>query len=423
MGSVWKRCTHDGKTRSTGLPARGERPPIPACRCTGGSWWWRTDLPANPAGRRRQLSGHEKTKTLAAEALAEAESRINSGTLTDDRGLTVADWLTRWLAAGTWKPKARASYASDVTLYLVPHLGSIRIRELRRRDVRTMITTMAGDGKSGHVCDKARRTLRAALSAAIADELLAANPADGRITETPRRPRTSGGVLEVDQVRRFLDHNSDDPLHSLLVVDAFTGLRRGELLGTPWDAVSLTGESPGDYPNIVIDQTVIELPGPQACPMCQAGHRGRYIQRSTQLRPGAKSEASTGRWVPLVAEAVDSLMTHRARQAAWREQIGDHFHDHGLVWCDPDGAPMRPDAVTKRFAAVAQAANVPDLTPKTLRRGAASMLAATGMPVELIAIVLGQAHTQVLRQHYLRGMRSTLAEAAEDVARLVRGDG
>lgn len=421
MGSLWKRCYHSGTARNSGVPARGKRDAVPACRCDGGAWWWRTDLPTAPGQPRRQLNGHEPTKARAAEALREAEARIDSGTLMDDRGYTVATWLTTWLAAGRWKHTARTSYETDVRQYLIPHLGGCRLQDLRRRHVRAMLAALAEQGKSGHVCDKARRTLRAALSSAIADELLTSNPADGRMTEIPRRPRTSGTVLEVDQVRRFIDHTSGDPLHSLLVVDAFTGLRRGELLGIPWDLVSLTGDTVDDYPGITIHQTVIEATGPQPCPVCENGHRGRLIQRTTAAHLGAKSEASTGRWVPLTAEGVGVLLTHQATQAEHRERLGDLYVDHGLVWADPDGAPMRPDAVTKRCRALITTAGIPDATPKTLRRGAASMLAAAGLPLELIAIVLGHADTQVTRDHYLRGLRSTLAGAAEDVAQLVRG--
>lgn len=423
MGSTWKRCTHDGTTKNSGLPARGKRPAITACRCPGGSWWWRTDLPTDPiTGQRRQLTGHEKTKALAAEALREAEARIDSGILADDRGKNVADWLTAWLTDGSWKPKARAGYESDVRVYLIPYLGHIRLKDLRRRDVRAMLAAMAADGKSGHVCDKARRTLRAALSCAVADELIAVNPADGTMREIPRRNRTSGTVYETDQVRRFVDHVCRDPLHSLYVVDAFTGLRRGELLGVPWTLVSLTGDAPGEYPGITIDQTVVELPGRHPCPLCAAGHRGRFIQQTTPDRPGVKSEAGR-RWAALTAEGVAALLTHKARQDAHREDLGDLYRDHGLVWCDPDGSPMRPDAVTKRFHLVAEAAGLPDLTPKTLRRGAATMLLETGMPAELVAKTMGWADTDVMEQHYLRVRRGALASAAEDVARMVRGDG
>jgi integrase len=422
MGSVWKRCTHDGATRNTGLPARGSRNQIPACRCTGGAWYWRTDLPPDPAtGRRRQASGHEATKTAAVAALTEAEAKIATGLRTDDRGATVAEWLTHWMATGRWKGLTRLNYQNDVDVYLIPRLGKLRLGDLHRRHVREMLAALADEGKSGHVIDKVRRTLRAALGVAVQDDRIPVNVAAGRFPEIPRRRRKTGTVLEVEQARTFISHVTDDPLHSLEVVAIFTGLRRGELLGLPWTQVSLTGDTPDDYPGLVVDQTVVALPGRHPCPYCP-GHRGRVIQQTTDTQPGAKSEAGTGRWFPLTAECVDALTRHRDRQDEHRATLEDLYIDHGLVWPDDTGGPQRPDAVTKRHARLVAAAGIPQVTIKDLRKGAVSMLAASGMPMELIAILMGHVDAETGREHYLRGIRSVLARGVDDAARMLRGE-
>lgn len=414
--AVWKRCTHDGKTRSTGLPARGKRPAIPACRCGGGAWYWRADAGTSPGGSRVQTSGSAPTKREAEAALRDFRARADAGKAVTDRGLTVEKWLQRWLADGQWKPKARAGYESDIRLYLIPHLGEVLLQELKRRNVRDMIKAMAAGGKSGHVIDKARRTLRAALSAAVQDERVPANVADGRFPEIPKRRRRPGEVLEPVKTSRVVTAAEGDPLHSLEVVLSLTGLRRGELLGARWEMdVSLTGEFPGDYPGMTIRQTVVELPGEHPCPVCSGTHRGRFIQQSTDDSPGAKSEAGTDRWVALPAPAVAVLLKHQAEQNAHKEKVGDLYVDHGLVWAGPCGEPLRPDAVSKRHR------ELTGVDMKTFRRGAVSMMVATGVPVEVVQAASGHADDQVMKDHYLRALRVQLSGAADDVVRLMAG--
>lgn len=426
QGYVYKRCRHDGSYVITGTPARGARPPVPACRDKHGSWSYRVEAGKDPVtGARRQPSrGGFPTRAAAQEALNDMLNRLATGTTSDDRGHTVATWLVHWLAAGTWEPTTRTGYESDVHAHLIPLIGSVRLRDLRRTDVSSLLTELGrkdvtrvprpGRGgrtvaeRSPRTVDKVRRTLRAALGCAVEDNLIVVNPAVGRFKAIGKRGVAQAVWWQPEQLSAFLTHIADDELAALWTVAGLAGLRRSELCGLRWVDVDLTSEQPG----ITVRQKVVTVAGDQSCPHCP-GHRGRKI------RPGAKSDAGA-RWVPLTSESVTELLAHQARQEAHRQELGDHYTDHGLVFAEDDGSPLRPDAVTKRHGQLVAEAELPKIVLHEMRHGAVSLLAAAGLSFELIALIVGHASPAVTRGIYAHGIRSQLSEAADAAAQFVR---
>jgi len=51
--------------------------------------------------------------------------------------------------------------------------------------------------------------------------------------------------------------------------------------------------------------------------------------------------------VDLDSGTVQVLLRHRVHQEGRRQQWGDAYVDHGLVFARPDGAPIPPEYVTR----------------------------------------------------------------------------
>ena len=49
--------------------------------------------------------------------------------------------------------------------------------------------------------------------------------------------------------------------------------------------------------------------------------------------------------------AREAVASHRKAQAVEREEFGDSYDDHDLVFCAADGKPLRPGSVTRAFEA------------------------------------------------------------------------
>jgi hypothetical protein len=196
-GSIYKRCTcrtADGKK-------------VRNCRKQHGSWAFTVDASTDPAtGKRKQItrSGF-RTKDEAEEELAAVLATVRAGSWTDGRGITVAEFLGRWLdeqAARGRAPKTLAGYRSHVELLWKPRLGKLRLRDLRRGHVEDALAELAKPqegarrpGNSGSfvrergasTVDAYRRTLRAALSVAVRRGLIPINHAQGRMEAIPER--------------------------------------------------------------------------------------------------------------------------------------------------------------------------------------------------------------------------------------------
>lgn len=415
-GSVYKRCP----CGTTGTPGK------PSCRRSHGGWWWRADAGRDPQTRRR-LQEHGAGYSTRAEAEAALSTYLEgrrTGSWVDDQKLTLESWLKLWLAECRehLEPVTVKGYSSHVRLYLTPQLGSIRLRDLRRHHVETMLREIAagqssvGTGRGGRIVeqrsartlDSVRRTLRAALSTARRRGLVSSNVAEGRIDSLPAIGRATASWWEPDQVATFLAAVQGDEFRALYELAAFAGLRRGELLGLRWEDVDLASGG------LNVRQSLSGLAGESPCITCGSTHRGR------RLKP-PKSDAGT-RWVPLVHETMTALAAHQKSQGVDRARRAESYADHGLVFAMENGDPLRPDRVTKDFEGHAASAGLPKIKLHELRHGACSLLLAAGVPVETVALILGHASPAVTRAVYAHLLRGPARVGMEAAVALVHGD-
>ena len=297
QGSVFKRCMHDGKAKETGRPATSQRKAIPACRCDGGSWWWRVDIPDPVTGKRKQMQrGKYQTKEAALDGLDDIRQQLRRGIIADDDGHTVKTWLTQWLAEGirdsTWEPTTADGYQRDVTAFLVPMLGHLRLRDLQRSHVASMLTELAKPDetrtsrkgmrggsavvkRSPSTIDRIRRTLRSALGSALLEDKIGHNPAAGKFKATAgRTTQHVAAWWQPDELQMFLDHVTDDADVALWTLIALTGMRRSEALGLRWADVDMDGKQPGLW----VLQRCLAVNGVHPCAMCGGTHRGRILR-------------------------------------------------------------------------------------------------------------------------------------------------
>ena len=147
-GSVFKRCQcRDGI---------GKR--IKNCRKPHGSWTFTVDAGHDPdTGKRRQIMrGGYRTRDAAEEALTRELAQLNAGTWTDDKGMTVGEWLDRWLAeltAADRAVKTITNYRTHVRDAWKPQLGHVLLRDLRRGHIEQVLAGLAlpldGDRPTG----------------------------------------------------------------------------------------------------------------------------------------------------------------------------------------------------------------------------------------------------------------------------------
>lgn len=402
------------------------------CRKAHGSYTFVMDAGYDPdTGKRRQItrSGY-RTRDAAEQALTAELARLNAGTWTDDHGTTLGMWLDQWLAdlaAADRAVNTITNYTTHVRDAWKPQLGHILLRELRRahidRVLRDLAQPLDADRAAGNIgrritrrspatIESYRKTIRAALAAALRHELIAVNPALGRFDAIPRPTADTDDepvMWEMEQTASFLEHVMSDRLSALYEVAAYAGLRRAELCGLRWSDIDEAG--------LTVRLTCISVtrkqvsPEQARCPICGAVHIGRLLK-------APKSRAGR-RWVPLAAPALAALARHRQAQQNEREFFGADYSDHDLVFCRPDGTPLRPDRATAEFEQHVATCGLPIIRLHDTRHGACSLMLAGGVPIEVVQMILGHASPDITRRVYKHLMRGEAAQQVEKASELL----
>ena len=87
------------------------------------------------------------------------------------------------------------------------------------------------------------------------------------------------------------------------------------------------------------------------------------------------------------------------------------------------GTPIHGSNLRRALRALTERAKVPNVSPNELgRHSAASLLHDAGVPLEVIADLLGHASTRMLEQHYRHRVRATMSAHVAPMEQLFGSD-
>jgi integrase len=216
-----------------------------------GSWELRYSLGTDPAtGKRRTITTSLKGNREAAQKeLRRLLRTIDTGEHVDPTCMTVRQWLETWLAAVRIEisPKSHERYSEIVANFLIPALGNLPIAKLAPAHIQNAYNQWSTggrrDGKSGGLAPRTRRhihrILKAALSRAVEQQVLARNPADAFKKRLPKVERRDLVTLSAGQSVRLLEAIKHTRVYWPALIALMTGMRRGEVLGLRWKNVDL----------------------------------------------------------------------------------------------------------------------------------------------------------------------------------------
>jgi integrase len=349
----------------------------------------------------KQQSVYGKTRAETSEKLRRTMSDLDNGLLVDTGNLTVGEYLDRWLSdceeplvkQGQMAYSTYSRYAGIVKNHLKPALGTKKLKDLKRTEVRAFYRDKFEEGASSRSVDYIHVTLQKALQQAERDDLVVKNVASGE------RPRSSRNKKEVrafsrNQVRLLLDAASGCQNEALYVVAAHTGLRRGELLGLKWEDVEVTS-----------DKGRISV------------RRALKVTRDG-LGFGPPKNKTSRRLMPLNATAASALRIHRKQQSRQKLRASE-WADHDLVFPNRNGKPMDPNNFYHReYKPLLKRAGLDNqgFTFHTLRHSFATELFTQGKYPKQIQTLLGHSSiTQTIDtySHLIEGIEGDTVDGLD----------
>jgi integrase len=308
--------------------------------------------------------------------------------------MTVKQFLDRWLDQVVKvrnRPRTHKSYRDTIRLYIEPHVGPSQLAKLQPEAVQAMINSLSQADLSPRTIQYIRAVLRKALNQALKWGYVTRNVAT--LVETPQVKQFAIEPLTREQAQKFLYAVKGHRLEVLYQVALSLGLRRGEVLGLRWKDVDF-------------EQRTLRIA------MILQRQEGQLVLSEPKTRTSA-------RILPLPDVLVQRLQLHQQLQQQEREQLGESWVEHGMVFPTEVGTPLEPRNLLRHFKASLQKSGLPTtIRFHDLRHSCATFLIAQGVHPRVIMEILGHSQISVTMNTYAHVVPATQRQAIDGIAGL-----
>lgn len=169
--------------------------------------------------------------------------------------ISFSDYMIKWLGIikNSVEVDTYAGYVNNIEKRIVPYFRGQRIllRELTALDVENFYSYCFNElHLKGTTVQRFHANIHKAMKYARKHDLIASNPMDN--VERPKSQRYVGAFYSVSELETLFQAVKGDPCEFPVLMAAFYGLRRSEIMGLRWRAI--------DFENnlITIDHTVVQ---------------------------------------------------------------------------------------------------------------------------------------------------------------------
>lgn len=337
-------------------------------------------------------------KKRAEDMLMAARAEFVAVEAAIDRDMPFSSYLVQWMeiARSTLKPNTAAGYASMIQNPIAPYFQQrgITLGGLQAVDIQMFYTSQLKRVSANTVIHY-HAIIHRALKYAVKTDLIDVNPADK--VERPRKDRFTASFYDGNEVNRLFQAARGTPLELPVMLAAFYGLRRSEVVGLKWDAIDFENKT------IAIRHTVT------AC-----AEKGRRIE----VAADTTKTASSRRTLPLVPAFQTKLAALKEEQEKNRILCGRSYcTDYlGYVLVDAMGNRLKLSYISTAFPVLLKRNGLRPIRFHDLRHSCASLLLKNGVPMKQIQEWLGHSDfstTANIYAHLDAGSKLTSAQAME----------
>ena len=310
-----------------------------------------------------------KAEAELARLRAEFEPPKEVGDLSSD--MLFADYLLEWLeiAKGRLAVATYSSYAAMIKKPVGPYFRqrNLTLRELEARHLQMFYSEMLRKVTPNTVIHY-HAIIHSALKYAVKTDMLVQNVADK--VDRPKKNSFQPVFLSAEEMQKMFEALRGTKLELPVLVAAFYGFRRGEVLGLKWDAIDFERGTI----SVIRTVTTITVDGKQ-----------------TEIEQQSAKTKSSLRTLPLIGSFREYFLQVKEAQEL-NEQICGNCYNHeydGFVFVDELGERMRANYLTSAFPKFLESHGLRRMRFHDLRHSCASLLLANGVPLKHIQEWLG----------------------------------
>ena len=275
------------------------------------------------------------------------------------------------------------------------NLGHIRIDRISPLDIQRYVGSLVADGLSAETVKCHVRLVSVILNYAVKKHILTFNPCV--TVDYPTSKETKRDFYTVEEVKRLLEllRNEDEdkkPFALFFTLAAYTGCRKGELLGFEWKDVDF-------------DNNTISI------------NRAYYyssIER-THFTDTPKTKTSR-RSLKLPAHVMETLKEYKAWQYKQREFCGGSWIETDRLFTNLDGSHMPTTAPRNYLKSLCKRTGMRSVTIHSFRHFTASALIDGGVDVVAVQTALGHSTAATTLSIYSHAFSNAQTRAMEAIS-------
>ena len=308
-------------------------------------------------------------KKRAEQMLMEERRKYANAKTGDD--VLFADFMEQWLeiVKSTVSIPTYSSYVNAVKSIIAPYFRKkkILLRDLQAHDIQMFYQEQLQRVKASSVIHY-HANIHKALKYAVKNDMIPSNPADK--VERPKQDKFYGNFYDRDELNKLFEAVAGTKLELPVLLGAFYGLRRSEIVGLKWSAIDF------EQNTITISHTVTS---------CNLDGKCVIVAKDT-----TKTKSSR-RTLPLVPYFHEKLLAVKAQQERNQKLCGRSYNREFLeyICVDDIGDRFKPNYITSQFPRLLERNGFRKIRFHDLRHSCASLLLASGVPMKHIQEWLG----------------------------------
>jgi integrase len=355
------------------------------------------------------------------EALKKKEDYIiakRTGTYVEPMKMYVSDWLTSWLNTFK-KPMLSAKtfdrYESIINVHLIPSIGCIKLQDLKSEHVQDMYNDKYKNGK-GNLSEGSIRylhiVLKQALDKAVQLDYIVKNPEKN--CTIPKVTQKEVEILKNDEINSVIANlDTNNAYDMAILVDMFTGLRKGELTSLTWSDIDF------DEGYISINKSisrVIDRDTEDSKELSGDMDKNKNTYKNIIKMPKTQSSK---RQVPLPESLIPLLNDFHSKMIEEYKASDKKLKEYDLVFQSKSGKPLSSPSLSKHWKMILTKSNVNYIKFHALRHTYASLLNSKNENPKVIQLLLGHSNLSTTMNIYVHSSEEQKKNAAAKINYLI----